>query len=65
MKLIINGKPEEHEVQSVAELLKALKLDQAAVAVELNRDVVPKSQHASTQLSEGDSLELVTLVGGG
>ena len=36
-----------------------------AVAVELNRRVVRKKDHAQTELREGDTLELVTLVGGG
>jgi sulfur carrier protein len=35
------------------------------VAVELNLDIVPRSQHASTRLSEGDRIEVVHAIGGG
>jgi sulfur carrier protein len=38
---------------------------QPHVAVELNLEVVPRAQHSSTALREGDRLEVVTLVGGG
>ncbi len=65
MKLLING--ESKEVQSglsLIELLQHLKLD-GPVAVELNRQVVPRAQHADTSLADGDSLEIVHFVGGG
>lgn len=66
MKLIVNGKHHDApEPQTVRQLLESLGLGNAAVAVELNRDVVPKREHTNTLLSEGDVLELVTLVGGG
>ena len=35
------------------------------VAVERNREIVPRAQHATTLLAAGDRLELVTFVGGG
>jgi sulfur carrier protein len=35
------------------------------VAVELNLDIVPRSQHASTVLREGDQIEVVHAIGGG
>jgi thiamine biosynthesis protein ThiS len=35
------------------------------VAVELNRQLVPRAQFAQRMLAEGDELEVVTLVGGG
>ena len=40
-------------------------LGRTADAVERNREVVPRAQHASEQLSDGDELEVVTFVGGG
>lgn len=66
MKLTVNGN--HHETQgslTVRELVESLGLGKAAVAVELNRDVVPRKAHETTTLKEGDVLELVTLVGGG
>jgi sulfur carrier protein len=35
------------------------------VAVERNRDLVPRAQHAACALEAGDRVEIVTLVGGG
>ncbi|PYQ55785.1 MAG: thiamine biosynthesis protein ThiS [Acidobacteria bacterium] len=35
------------------------------VAVEHNRRVVPRAEHASVRLNHGDTLEIVTFVGGG
>lgn len=66
MKLIVNG--ELREVASpltVAELLRQLEVSPRGVAVEVNLQVIPRSQHAEYRLSEGDRLEIVTLVGGG
>lgn len=65
MKLTINGQSQEVEADRVDSLLEQLGMAGQAVAVELNKDVVPKKQHATTPLKDGDVLELVTLVGGG
>jgi sulfur carrier protein len=43
----------------------ALPLPRGPTAVEVNRVLVPRSQHASRVLAEGDAIEVVTLVGGG
>ena len=50
---------------SIAELLGQLELASDRVAVEVNRDLVPRRLHAETRLAEGDRVEVVTLVGGG
>jgi sulfur carrier protein len=50
---------------SVADLLRERRLDRAPCAVEVNRQVVPKRQHAEHALRDGDVVEIVTLVGGG
>lgn len=50
---------------SVRRLLSELGLDPKKVAVELNGDVVPRDTHDARQLSDGDTVEIVTLVGGG
>jgi len=50
---------------TVAQLLEALGLRPELVAVERNARVVRRSERDATQLSEGDRIELVTLVGGG
>lgn len=66
MHLIVNGQQREMpESCSVRELVVALGLRDRAVAVEVNQSLVPRKAHESTALSEGDRVEVVTLVGGG
>jgi thiazole synthase len=50
---------------TIADLIRQLKLDPQRVAVEVNREVVPRSRHNERSLAEGDTVEIVTLVGGG
>lgn len=66
MKLIINGeeKPVDN-VSSVSDLLRELGLKADRVAVELNREIAVRASWDSTQLKEGDRLEIVQFVGGG
>lgn len=66
MHIQLNG--ERYELpdgQSVADLLQRLELTGRRLAVELNRDIVPRSQHAATTLVEGDQIEVVHAIGGG
>jgi thiamine biosynthesis protein ThiS len=53
------------EGASVSALLERLKIATPRVAVERNREIVPKAEYASTPLASGDELEIVELVGGG
>jgi thiamine biosynthesis protein ThiS len=63
--LTINGERRESRARTLDELIRELELDGKPVAVERNRDVVPKSKYRDTRLSDGDVLEIVHLVGGG
>jgi thiamine biosynthesis protein ThiS len=69
MKVIINGEERDFsEVPipfTVAALVATLGMKADRVAVELNRDIVPRDQWAATTLNEGDRLEVVHFVGGG
>ncbi|MBX3385421.1 MAG: sulfur carrier protein ThiS [Phycisphaeraceae bacterium] len=66
MKVTVNGREREvPEGQPVSELVKELGLGGQACAVEVNRQVVPKRRHEEHRLSEGDRVEIVTLIGGG
>ncbi|MEM6334217.1 MAG: sulfur carrier protein ThiS [Planctomycetota bacterium] len=65
MTITLNGEIKATDAQTVAQLLAELGLADRPVAVEQNATVVPKRKHADTPLTEGDTLELVTLVGGG
>jgi sulfur carrier protein len=50
---------------TVRGLIELLGLTDGPVAVERNREVVPRADHATTHLAERDALEIVHLVGGG
>ncbi len=50
---------------SIADLLESLGVASPRIAVERNRDIVPKAEYAATALAEGDVFEVVELVGGG
>lgn len=66
MRLVVNG--EEREVPdglTVATLLEHLDLTKGRVAVERNREIVPRSRHAEQSLDDGDRIEIVQMVGGG
>lgn len=65
MKLVINNEQRDLEVRTVADLLAELNMTQQPVAVEVNRELIPKRLHESTLLHERDVVELVRLVGGG
>jgi sulfur carrier protein len=66
MQIFINGKARDVEPgATVAALLETLGLDPRQLAVERNLELVPRGEHAATQLAPGDRLEVVTLVGGG
>lgn len=65
MQLIINGESREVPAGTVLALLQTLGIDPARVAVELNRDILPKAEYGTRQLQDGDLLEIVQFVGGG
>lgn len=65
MQLQINGETRDVRAASVRELMLELGFGDQPVAVELNRQVVPRRRHDDTALHDGDCLEVVTLVGGG
>lgn len=67
MKLTINGKDRDFfaPTLNVAQLLAELAMKQDRVALELNREIVPKAKWDATMLSDGDRLEIVHFVGGG
>ena len=66
IQVSVNGEPLlVPSGSSVADLLTQLSLDKRRVAVEHNRRVVPRAEHATLRLNHGDRLEIVTFVGGG
>jgi sulfur carrier protein len=66
MKLTINGQPMDvPDGLTVDTLLDHLRVKRQFTAVALNREVTPKSEYATTRLSEGDRVEIVRPMGGG
>jgi len=65
--LIITGKDHDDlpDGLSVAGLIAHLELPETKIAVERNREVVPKSTFAETQLENHDVLEIIHFIGGG
>lgn len=65
MKVCVNGENVTVPAGStLSVLIQELSLG-GKIAVELNREIVPRSQYDSLQLSEGDRLEIVQAIGGG
>lgn len=62
----LNGEP--HVIEGDARLttlIETLKMKPTRIAVELNREVVPRANYSEITLREGDELELINFVGGG
>ena len=73
MKLRINGDDRDFPASqnqstenfTLAALIESLSMKSDRVAVELNRDIVPRDRWSQTPLKDGDRLEIVHFVGGG
>jgi sulfur carrier protein len=66
MQIIVNGEPREVDDSfSAAQLLDALGLTGHRVAVEVNLEIVPRSEFEHHRLSPGDRVEVVRAIGGG
>ena len=66
MKVFVNGDEKEFGVGiSLAELITQLDLPAPRIAIELNREVVRRSDWGSTMLKDDDRIEIVHFVGGG
>jgi len=66
MNISLNGKTHSlADNSSLARLIDALDLTGKRIAVEVNDELVPRSEHADYQLNEGDRVEIVQAIGGG
>lgn len=63
--IVVNGEQKEIGPLSVLGLLEMLEIDPRRVAVELNLEILPKPDYATTALQDGDRIEIVQFVGGG
>jgi sulfur carrier protein len=66
IRIQLNGEARQFPAgTTVAQLLSAVGAATGRVAVERNLEVVPRAEHATQELAEGDVVEVVTFVGGG
>ena len=66
MDIFLNG--EMHKIEdgiNIKDFIKQLDLENKRLAVEVNLDIVPRSQFDSYVLSAGDKVEIVRAIGGG
>lgn len=66
MNVMVNGESREIPTSStLTEVIAQLALAGKRLAVELNGEIVPRSQFAVTTLHAGDQIEIVQAIGGG
>jgi thiamine biosynthesis protein ThiS len=66
LRLIINGQEREiNTVKTLAELVRELDISVPHFAAAVNSQVIPKSRYESTEIRDGDKVEIVHAVGGG
>ena len=61
----VNGEERDIAGKTIAEYLATTNYDMKRIAIEQNGDIVPKAAYAETVLADGDSIEIVSFVGGG
>ena len=65
MNVLLNGNAHSIETScTVGELISMLELE-GKFAVEINQNIIPRSEYASTQLNPDDMIEIVNAIGGG
>ena len=66
MHILLNGETQEMQVgATLAFLIARQELAGKRLAVEVNEEIVPRSEYAAHQLQEGDRVEIVQAIGGG
>lgn len=66
MRIFVNGEPRDLPTgATVREALELLDVGHRRVAVEVNLEIVPHSEHSTRVLEEGDRVEIVHAIGGG
>ncbi len=66
MNIVINGEQRTLENSlNLLQLISALKLEDKRLAIEVNQEIIPRSEHASYTLKQDDKVEIVQAIGGG
>ncbi len=61
----INGNQTDYDGKNISEILSILNYDPKRVAVEINEEILPKAEYEDTFIKDGDTVEIVSFVGGG
>lgn len=66
MRITLNGESKEISVnQTIETLSNNLELQKKRFAVEVNEVIIPRNQHSSYLINDGDVIEIVVAIGGG
>ena len=66
MNILVNGVPHELPAETrLQTLIDQLKLAGKRYAVEVNQEIIPRTEHADHVLNDGDKVEIVQAIGGG
>ena len=66
MNIVLNGEPQQFDDSiSVEALVHFMELTGKRIAVEINLEIIPASQHPTYMLKESDQVEVVAAIGGG
>tara|TARA_B100000900_G_C20299763_1_gene601675 strand:+ start:80 stop:280 length:201 start_codon:yes stop_codon:yes gene_type:complete len=66
MNILLNNKPEKlFDGFTIKKLLEQKKIQNKYFAVEINRKIIPKSNHDTHIIKDGDKIEIITAIGGG
>ncbi len=65
MEVLLNGDPYSiDQTCTIANLISILELE-GKFAIEINQNIIPRSEYLNTQLHAGDNIEIVQAIGGG
>lgn len=66
MNIHLNGEPYDLEgITVLSELVERLELEGKRFAIEVNEDIISRSEHGCYELKAGDKVEIVVAIGGG
>lgn len=66
MNITINGSTHNYPTDtSIVALLELLELQGQRIALEINKEIIPRSEYKNHTLTEGDTIEIIQAIGGG
>jgi sulfur carrier protein len=66
VEILVNGEPRQiPDSFSATQLIEDMGIASQRLALEVNEEILPKSQHSGYYFSAGDKVEIVNAIGGG